>query len=87
VKANTVIVSGNKDWVADPSNYRLCDSLVCNTTKKKVCIQNGDHFLTFNYPNTMTSLIYKPFESINETQVNLSAQAEHPGKNPVMRKR
>jgi len=35
----------------------------------------------------MTSLIYKPFASINETEANLSASAEHPGKSPVMRKR
>ncbi len=87
VKANTVIVAGDKDWVADPSNYRLCDSLVCNTPKKRVCISNGDHFLTFKYPNTMTSLIYRPFETINETQVNLRAQVEHPGKSPAVRKR
>lgn len=87
VKANTVIVAGDKDWVAHPSNYRLCDSLVCNSPKKTVCISNGDHFLTFKYPNTMTSLIYKPFQTISEAQVNLSAQAECPEKPNNRRKR
>jgi pimeloyl-ACP methyl ester carboxylesterase len=88
IKANTVIVAGDNDWVAHPSNYNLCDSLVCTAQKKKIYITNGDHFLTANYPNTMTSLIYKPFGTINEQQVNISAQAEiGGGKPPLMRKR
>lgn len=87
VKANTLIVSGDKDWVAHSSNYRVCDSLVCTPQKKRVYIKNGDHFLTFNYPNTMTSLIYKPFESINEEDANICAMAENSGKPPIMRKR
>lgn len=76
IKANTVIVAGEKDWVAHPSNYKVCDSLLCTPKKKGIYIKNGDHFLTFSYPNTMTSLIYKPFEGLDNEKINLSANAE-----------
>jgi surfactin synthase thioesterase subunit len=87
VKANTVIVAGEKDWVAHPSNYKVCDSLVCQPEKRKILIKEGDHFLTFQYPKTLTSLIYSPFESINEAQVNLSILAEITEKQALKKRR
>ncbi|MDZ4665760.1 MAG: alpha/beta hydrolase [Bacteroidota bacterium] len=87
VKANTVIVAGEKDWVAHPSNYKVCDSLVCGPQKRKVLIKEGNHFLTFQYPKTLSSLIYKPFAAINEEQVNLNAKAETTEKQAISKKR
>lgn len=87
VKANTVIVAGEKDWVAHPSNFKVCDSLVCGPQKRKILIKEGDHFLTFKYPKTLSSLMYRPFESINEEQVNLSAKAENTEKQAISKKR
>lgn len=87
VKANTLIVAGDKDWVAHPTNYYICDSLVCSPQKKRVFIKNGDHFLTFNYPNTMTRLIYRPFETLNEEEANFCATLESGDKEQNRRKR
>ncbi len=74
IKSNVIIVAGKKDWVADSSNFRICDSLICSPNKKKILLENADHFLTFNYPLTMAALLYTPFHHFNEN--NFVAQLE-----------
>jgi pimeloyl-ACP methyl ester carboxylesterase len=76
IKANTTIVSGKQDWVAHSSNHRICDSLIKVENKRELLLGNAGHFLTFECPNTMASLIYKPFEPLELKQVELKVAEE-----------
>lgn len=69
ISSNVLIVSGKKDWVADSSNFRICDSLICTKSKKKILIEDAGHFLTFEYPNSMSALLYTPFNDLSETKL------------------
>ena len=61
VEAETCIISGDKDWVAHPENFKVSDSLLCNAKKCSVLVKNNGHFLTFLYPKSMSMAIYEPF--------------------------
>lgn len=76
IKAKTTIVSGKQDWVAHPSNHHICDSLINTSNKRELLLSNAGHFLTFECPNTMASLIYKPFESLALKQIELKVEQE-----------
>lgn len=76
INANTIIISGKKDWVAHPSNHKICDSLINSPNKQQFILPNSGHFLTFECPTTMASLIYRPFSDLKFSEIEQGVNAE-----------
>jgi pimeloyl-ACP methyl ester carboxylesterase len=76
VSNETIIISGEKDWVAHSQNFKIADSLLCGAKKCNVLLKKAGHFLTFQYPQSMSFAIYEPYHSILAHQLELMVNEE-----------
>ncbi len=76
LQAPLIIVSGKKDRIAHSSNFSVCDSIFCRQTIYSTQLSGKGHFLTFKYPDFMSSLLYIPNTTVQPVLMEFSAKSK-----------